>query len=155
MTVEELIKAYLPSKNIMQLATSVDDQPWLCTVHYFSDDDLNIYWISTKERKHSIDIHKNPNVAGYVLVHENTPVEAWVIGLAFEGKVEYVGEELDEEICTGYIKKLNKDLNLMAGIKNGTNAHKFYRLIPTKFVLFDNKKFPDEPRQEWMPVASN
>ena len=88
MTTEELIKQYVPSKNIMQLATSVNDKPWQCTVHYFSDKDLNFYWISTKERRHSQDIEQNSSVSGYVLIHENTAQEKYIIGLSFEGTAE-------------------------------------------------------------------
>lgn len=57
----------------MQLATAVNDQPYLCTVHYYSDDNLNFYWSSKPFRRHSGEIEQNPKVSTYVLIHENTP----------------------------------------------------------------------------------
>ncbi len=70
---QELIRQYLPKINVMQLATSVDSQPWLCIVHYYSDEDLNFYWISTPERRHSQEIKDNQKAAAAILVHENNP----------------------------------------------------------------------------------
>lgn len=34
MNPKALVKEYLAATNIMQLGTSVDNQPWVCTVHY-------------------------------------------------------------------------------------------------------------------------
>ena len=42
----ERIKNYLKTARVMQLATSVDDKPWACNVHFYSDDDMNLYWCS-------------------------------------------------------------------------------------------------------------
>jgi len=132
----------------MQLATSQNDQPWACTLHYYSDKDLNIYWVSTLERQHSQDIAKNPNVAAAILVHENTPEERYVIGLSIQGKAELIGEQVPEEIGKGYIQKLGRDSSLLSDIASGKNLHKFYKLTPSKIILFDSKNFSDNPRQE-------
>ena len=148
MQVEELVKKYLEQINVMQLATCSDDQPRACTVHYYSDENLNFYWISTLARKHSQDIKQNGKVAAAVLVHENTPSENYVIGISVEGVAELIGEHLDKKIGNGYVAKLGKDSNFLPDIASGKNPHKFYRLTPSKIVLFDNKNFPDSPRQE-------
>lgn len=149
MKAEEIIKKYLPTVNIMQLATSVEDQPWVCTVHYYSDEELNLYWISTQERRHSQDIKHNQKVAAAILVHENTPAENYVIGISIEGTVKVIGEKIEEKIGQGYVEKLNKPSNLLSDILSGKNPHKFYRLKPSKIVLFDSAHFPNQPRQEW------
>ena len=148
MDLEELIREFLPSKNVLQLATSVNNQPWVCNVHYYSDDDLNMYWISTPQRRHSEEIKQNPRVAVVIKVHENTPNENYIIGLSAEGTAELAGRDLGQ-INEAYMKKLDKPAQLMADIKDGSNPHEFYKFSPTKFVLFDTKNFPKEPRQEW------
>ncbi|MES2971687.1 MAG: pyridoxamine 5'-phosphate oxidase family protein [Patescibacteria group bacterium] len=56
---KQLLKKYLASTNVMQLATSVDGRPWACTVHFYADDNFNLYWISTEARRHSQEIHLN------------------------------------------------------------------------------------------------
>jgi uncharacterized protein YhbP (UPF0306 family) len=148
MQTEELIRQYLSQVNIMQLATSVDNQPWACTVHYYSDDDFNLYWVSTLARKHSQDIDKNPKVAAAVMVHENTPDEPYVIGISIEGSAELIGSRVTDEVAQGYARKHGKDSDMPA-IAQGKHPHKFYRLKPSRIVLFDSKSFPEDPRKEW------
>jgi uncharacterized protein YhbP (UPF0306 family) len=132
----------------MQLATSVSDQPWVCTLHYYSDKDLALYWISKVDRKHSQDIERNKKVAAAILVHENTLEEQYVIGISIVGMAELIGERIDEKAGSGYIQKHAKDPSLLSDIASGKNPHKFYRLKPSRIVLFDSKNFPDSPRQE-------
>ena len=144
----ELVKRYLSQTNVMQLATSDNGQPWACTVHYYSDDDFNFYWISLLSRKHSLDIKQNNKVAAAVLFHENTSAEPYVIGISLEGTAELIGDQIDEKTSVAYIKKLAKDPSLLTNIATGKNQHKFYRLKPSKIILFDSKNFPDDPRQE-------
>lgn len=145
---QELARQYLDQVNIMQLATSVNGQPWACTVHYYTDEDLNFYWVSTLAREHSHHIAQNPQVAAAVLVHENTPEEPYVIGISVAGTAEFIGEEIDEQIGAGYVKKHRKDAGFLSDIASGKNPHKFYRLKPSRIILFDNKNFPEDPRKE-------
>jgi uncharacterized protein YhbP (UPF0306 family) len=145
---EELTRQYLEQAKVMQLATSANDQPWACTIHYYSDADRNLYWISTTERKHSQHIAQNPKVAAAILVHLNTPEERYIIGISLQGTAELIGEQLPTQIGQGYIQKLGRDPSLLSDIASGKNPHKFYCLKPSKIVLFDSKNFRDNPRQE-------
>ena len=144
---EELIKQYLGQVNIMQLATAVNDQPWACTVHYYADEDFNLYWVSKLEREHSQDIRENPKAAAAIVVHENTPEEPYVIGISVEGTAEMLDDKVSREVVEGYVDKHGKDSS-MSDIASGNNPHKFYRLKPSRIVLFDSKNLPDSPRQE-------
>lgn len=148
MNAKELLKKYLSETNVIQLATSQNDQPWVCTLHFYSDDEFNFYWISTETRKHSQQIKNNHNVAVAILVHENKPDEDYVIGITVSGQAEYVGEQIDDAIGQAFLKKHGKDPALLTDIESGKNPHKFYRLIPDKIILFDSQNFPDKPRQE-------
>jgi uncharacterized protein YhbP (UPF0306 family) len=132
----------------MQLATSFNDQPWACTLHYYSDEDLNLYWVSTLARKHSKDIEQNPKVAATIMVHENTSAEPYVIGISIQGTAELIGEQVDPTIGEAYVSKLGRKPNFLSEIASGQNPHKFYRLKPSAIILFDNKNFPEDPRQE-------
>lgn len=149
MEVKDLVKKYLPTVNIMQLATSKNDQPWVCTLHYYHDDELNFYWISTPERRHSQDIKTNPKVSITVLVHENTPDEPYVIGISLEGIAEHIGTDMEDGVVEAFQNKHDKDSEFMRDVKNGTNPHQFYKFTPKNIVMFNNKDFPDNPRQEW------
>ncbi len=148
MSVEELVRKYLPSKKVMQLATSKDNQPWACNVHYFSDDDLNLYWFSESGRRHSLEIKDNPKVSAVIKVHENTPEEDYVIGLTAEGTAGLV-TELEDSILEAFRDKHNKGDEFVEQVKSGIKSSQLYKLTPANFVLFDNKDFPDNARQEW------
>jgi uncharacterized protein YhbP (UPF0306 family) len=147
---ERLIKQYLPTVNIMQLATSYNNMPWACSLHYYSDKDLNIYWLSTVDRRHSQDINSNPNVAMAIKVHEDSLEEDFVIGLSFEGTAEVLNGSIDASILKGFAKKLGADNKFMNDVAAGKNPHKLYKFKPSKIVLFDSKNFPKVPRQEWL-----
>lgn len=149
MSPEELVKKYLSEQRVMQLATVSDNQPWACNIHYYSDDNLNFYWISTTDRRHSQDIAQNSQVAAAVLVHEDVPGENYVIGISVEGQAELIGQNIDEQTAAAYLAKLGKEPSLIKDIASGQNPHKFYRLVPSKIVLFDSKNFPKNPRQEF------
>ncbi|HSX53143.1 MAG TPA: pyridoxamine 5'-phosphate oxidase family protein [Patescibacteria group bacterium] len=153
MNAEEAIREYLPTGNVMQLATSVDGQPWVCTVHFYSDDNLNLYWISMPDRRHSKEITQNPKVAATIMVHENTKDEPYVIGITIEGTAEFIGEYANEQIGKGYVEKHHIGPEFLSDIQSGKNPNKFYKLKPSNIVMFNNKDFPDNPRQEWTPTS--
>jgi len=146
--VEDLIRQYVNQSNIMQLATCLNDQPWVVTVHFYADADLNLYWSSRSDRRHSQEIAANPNVSATILTHENTTEENWVIGLTASGQAEQL-DSLGDDITGAYIKKLLKDPELPFKIASGAVPDKWYRLKLLSIILFDNKDFPTEPRQEW------
>lgn len=152
MSPEQVTRKYLNSKNVMQLATSRDNQPWACNIHYYANKDLNLYWISTIDRRHSLEIADNPKVAAAIKVHENTPEENYVIGIAIEGTAELM-TEFDEEIAAAYGQKLNKGDEFVDDMRTGKKPYKFYKLTPQNFVVFDTKNFNGSPRQEWNPSS--
>lgn len=145
----QLVTKYLSKHNVMQLATCSDDKPYAVNLHYYSDEAGNLYWISTRERRHSRELAANPNACVAIKVHENTLTEPWVIGLTIEGTVECLGENPGQNIAVAYQDKLGHPQKLMDDIRSGRNPHKFYKLTPTDYTLFDTKNFPKDPKQEW------
>jgi uncharacterized protein YhbP (UPF0306 family) len=146
--IKTLIREYLKNARVLQLATSVDNKPWACNVHFYSDDDLNLYWISNLERRHSQDIKQNPNAAITIKVHEDTLEEHYIIGLSAEGKATLATMEDAKRISELYRKKLDKDPKTVEDALTETSQNKFYRLTPIKFIVFDTKTFSEHPRQE-------
>jgi uncharacterized protein YhbP (UPF0306 family) len=146
--VKDLLQQYLKQTNIMQLATTNGDQPWACNVHFYADEECNFYWNSLLTREHSQHIARNPKVAAAILVHENTPDEPWVIGISVAGTAEMLGPVVPELIGQAYVTKLAKPPILLADVASGRNPGQFYRLTPTRLVLFDTKNSTGNPRQE-------
>lgn len=148
MDIKQLIRDYLSEHRVMQIATSVNNQPWVCNIHYIADEDFNIYWISTPQRRHSLEIAENPNVAFVIKVHEDTDNEPYVIGLSGEGKASLVPENEVETVGKKYFAKTGKSSSILDDILSGKNPHRFYKMNVKKFTLFDTNNFPDNPRQE-------
>jgi uncharacterized protein YhbP (UPF0306 family) len=148
--IKQLANTYLQTARVMQLATCVNNQPWVCNIHFASDDDLNLYWVSDPTRRHSQEIVQNPKAAVTIKIHEDTPDEPYVIGISLEGQATLLNDEETKKVANLYISKLNKAPTLLQEILEGKNVRKFYRLKPSKLVIFDTKNFPDNPRQEVM-----
>lgn len=147
MTAEEVARREINKCNIMQLATCADNIPWVVTVHFYADDDLNLYWCSRPDRRHSQEIRQNTNASATILIHENTTEENWVIGITVSGKAEEL-KMLDGKLAQAYIDKLIKDPQMPQKIASGEIPDKWYRLKPESMILFDTKNFPTSPRQQ-------
>ncbi|HEY9714710.1 MAG TPA: pyridoxamine 5'-phosphate oxidase family protein [Chroococcales cyanobacterium] len=147
-TAEEIIRELVPQIAVMQLATSANGQSWACNLHYYSDDTMNLYWLSTETREHSQHIAQNPNAAAAIMVHLNTPEENYIIGVSFAGTAECLGAKVDDSVSKGYQAKHDTSEKFLAKVADGGDPHKWYRLKPSKIVLFDTKHFSDNPRQE-------
>ena len=149
MEVKQLINDYLGKTRLLQIATTVDSQPWICTVYYAFDSDWNLYWLSLPDRRHSKEILENPKVAGAMTFSQEPYPKNGVQGLQFEGIAESLSDSEEEKASVLYIKQLSRENTLLEDIRSGKNPHKFYRFKPTKFVLFDSLHFPDDSRQEF------
>ena len=65
--IKELIKEVLDNGYLMNLGTLDSRGVWVCDVIYIYDKDLNIYWMSDPEARHSKALIKN-KVAGTITV---------------------------------------------------------------------------------------
>jgi uncharacterized protein YhbP (UPF0306 family) len=146
--VKQLIDEYIKKAYFMQVGTSVDDQPWVCTVHFASDEKLHLIWVSSVESKHSQEIGKNPKVAGTIVLPFK-PDEP-VMGIQFQGvakKVTDIKESL--MLMQSYGARFGMDKQTIETIAKSTEGHMCYVITPSLFVLFDQIHFPDNPRQEY------
>lgn len=151
MEVEKIIRAYLSGVVHMSLATSADDKPWICEVHYVYDDSLNFYFLSKPSRRHSQEIEQNPNVAGNIIKQHGPKDKPQ--GVYFEGTAELMDPSNKNELTYElYDKRFGLSEGMRKEIRTDPAGHKFYMINPVKFVLFDTVNFPDNSRQEWKPT---
>ncbi|KKR51242.1 MAG: hypothetical protein A2186_04235 [Candidatus Levybacteria bacterium RIFOXYA1_FULL_41_10] len=147
MNLRKLIKEYLQEAKLMQLATSVNDQPWVCSVWFAADDEMNIYWFSSITRKHSEDIIKNPNVAAAIIIPQ-TPKDT-PRGLQLKGTAQVLTDQKNIDHATSVYKDRIFPIETIEKLmKDPETPHKFYKIIPSQFVLFDGVNFPNKWRQE-------
>lgn len=145
---KQLTREHLDKVDVMQLATQADGQPWCCTVHFFVDDDFNIYWMSTEKRRHSLEIGESAPAAIAMAVESRAGHP--VIGIQVEGDARRI-HDASEDVITAYAARHGRDGTFVKEVLNGESEHKLYQLVPRLFQLFDKKNFPDSPQQQWQP----
>lgn len=133
---------FLAKEKLMVLST-YGDHPWIASVYYSYDKDLNIYFISTPSTIHGKQMEKNNKVAAAVVDSHQKPSDVKK-GLQIYGIVEKVSG-INK---INYALRLWKDfLNLQRAdisfenMKKGLYKGRVYKLVPKKIKLFDQEKF--------------
>ncbi len=85
--IRQLIKEVLEKGYLMSLATMDSAGLWVSDVIYVHDDDLNIYWMSGLDVRHSKAIHSGSPVAGTITISGQGEDN---LGIQFEGIAEKI-----------------------------------------------------------------
>lgn len=133
---------FMSDKKLMILAT-YGDHPWIASVFYSYDKDLNVYFISTPTTLHGKHMGKNREVAAAIVDSHQKPSDAKK-GLQIFGVVE----QISGVNKINYAIRLWKDfLNVerpditLENMKKGLYKGRMYKLTPKKIKLFDQDKF--------------
>lgn len=145
---KQLVMQYLDEAKLMQIATVNGDRPWVATVWYAADKDMNLYFVSRTFRRHSMEMMKNPNVAGTIVKPHTIGSGEKVRGLQFEGTGRICNEKEFRIAHELYSKRYIGARIPPISEGNANEMVKFYIIKPKLFVLFDEVNFPEEPRQE-------
>ncbi len=124
----------------MQIATVNGDQPWICTVYFVEDEELNLYWLSWPSRRHSQEIALNSKIAVAVPIKFDKPV----IGIQAQGTASIVTDKtVVADIMRRYVERYNTGRQFYDRFVAGQNEHVMYRFTPSSFVLFDEVTFAE------------
>lgn len=127
----------------MQLATVSDNTPWISTVYFAADNQFNLIWTSTRNRRHSLDILSNPDTAVTVLKDPNRKQALQIVGKAYE-----VSDEELEKVHELYINKFGPVNFDLEDLKQRTEDSRSYWIFkPSVISLWDEVNFPDSPKQ--------
>ena len=153
MNLRKLVRDYLEDAKLMQVATVKNNKPWAASVWYVHDKDWNLYFISRHSRRHSLELKKNQNVAGTIVIPHTKGSGEKVRGLQFEGPAHDLTGVKEQKTLERANKLYLSKYSLAEDIpiENLTDPDwiaTYYVIHPTSFVLFDEVNFPDSPRQE-------
>lgn len=145
MNVEQIIREYLTHVTHLSLATSKDNKPWVCEVHFVYDDSLNLYFRSNSKRRHSVEITSNPHVAGNIIREHEVGEKPQ--GVYFEGIAEMLSN-VDEQ-HPAYIASTERFGHGPAILEAARteDGSKFYKIAVDTFYLFDAKE--SSPSQKY------
>ncbi len=133
--IRKLIKEVLEKGYLMSLGIVDDGGVWVSDVIYIFDDNLNIYWMSDPDVRHSKAIIVNQKVAGTITV--NLPKED-NIGIQFEGQAEKINGARYDLALKHYAKRNKPTPNETDDVLQGDS---WYILKPKKIQLIYEKLF--------------
>lgn len=129
----------------MQIATTANDQPWICTVYYVVDDELNLYWLSLPTRRHSQELAAHNKAAVTVAVKFDQPI----IGVQAEGTVSVVNEpEIIASVMKSYTERYDRGQDFYSNFIAGKNEHSLYQFSPKLLQLIDEVNYPGQLPQK-------
>ncbi|MBI4257190.1 hypothetical protein HY626_04005 [Candidatus Uhrbacteria bacterium] len=133
----QITKTVLERGFLMSLGIVDEQDPWVADVIYIFDEDLNLYWMSTTERRHSRAIDGGyDRVAAAIAVTQGSdqPDE----GLQISGVAKRV-DDPSVELLKQWMKKKGKDYTPDMGAV--LEEHVWYQLIPDHIELIYQEKF--------------
>ena len=137
------ILEYLAAHNTMTLATCANDAPWAATVFYASDD-LRLYFFSSPESRHGLNILANGRVG--VTVQEDYKDWRQIKGIQIEGMVAVVDSMLEKtKAMAVYARKYPDVIKLFTDPSSGQLFKafakvKFFVITPVKVFFIDNQQ---------------
>ena len=138
---KQQILDYLKSHNTMTLATCAGEEPWAATVFYASDE-LQLYFFSAPEARHSVNLSSNPRVAA--TVQEDYKDWRAIKGIQLEGRVLPVEGVIEKaKAMAVYGRKYSDVIRLFTDPTSGVFYKaflkvKFYRVVPERIFFIDN-----------------
>ena len=123
---------------VMSLGVSDEDGPWVADVLFLHDDDLNIYWVSSRYTKHSTAIGQSAPVAASITASDgsNGAPEA---ALQISGIAERIAGPLPE---MGARHRTKRGKRVPPPGEDFIEPHEsWYRLKPQRIELIYAEKF--------------
>lgn len=130
---KEIVQDLLSKGYLMSLGTLDESGPWVSDVVYVHDNNLNIFWLSKVNTRHSKAIGKNKNVAATITLSNKSGEPN--LGLQIEGVATKIDGE-DYKLAVKHRQKRNKQLP-SKDQKFLEEDASWYRLQPTRIEIIN------------------
>ncbi|MHB8860335.1 MAG: pyridoxamine 5'-phosphate oxidase family protein [Minisyncoccota bacterium] len=128
----------LRQTHLMSLGTMDADGVWVADVIFLYDDDLNIYWLSAPDTRHSKAIMENSKAAGTITF--STRGKEPNLGIQFEGRAERL-EGVRFDLIAKHWAKRNHKIPDVSKALEVLEGDRWYKLTPTRIELVDEEHF--------------
>ena len=146
---KQQILDFLVKNKLMSVAT-FGDFPWIASVYYTFDNDLNVYFLSSPTTLHCKQIEINNKVA-ISIADSDQDIGALKRGLQISGIAERISDTKKVihalKIWKQSLGVKDPELTYENMIKQVING-RMYKIIPKRIKLFDQKLFPVEDGEE-------
>jgi uncharacterized protein YhbP (UPF0306 family) len=133
---ETVIREYINDVIHMSVSTSRNNKPWTCEVHFSYDGNLNLYFYTKPSRRHSKDIHLNPQVSGSIVRQHQVGEKPR--GVYFEGLAERVeGISMHTDAFKSYNERFGVAWESVKEQAAASDGHVFYHIRVSDWYVFD------------------
>lgn len=144
--IRQRILEVLQKTHLMSLGVVDEKGPWVADVVFIFDEDLNIYWMSDPDARHSRAVRENKKAAGSITY--STRSKEPNFGLQIEGAAGQL-EGVQFALLVKHLAKRNYPKPKISDAKKLLDGDCWYKLIPKKIGLIDEENFGHE-RQEFL-----
>lgn len=150
--IKEQIALLYHDATTFTLATCVNNQPWTCSLIFVWDEDLNMYWLSSPDARHSKEITENPKISATITMVE-------LDGKGRMAQIEGICLSIEDDTRRVEADQNFKERHHMAGLMSidealeETKKLNLYQLKPTKIYLTHEPLWGRE-RKEYIPQNS-
>lgn len=146
---KEQVCVFLAKHMLMAVATQ-GEHPWVASVYYSFDQDLNLYFLSDPTTLHCKQIAKNPRVSVAIADSHQSPAML-KIGLQLWGEAQQISDSRKVSHALNLwkttLKVKNKELTYANMVKKVVTG-RMYQITPKLIKLFDQKQFKVEDGKE-------
>jgi len=136
--IKDRVFEVLRSTHLMSLATQDEIGIWVADVVFIYDDELNMYWLSAPDTRHSKAILRNKKVAGTITF--STKSKEQNFGIQFDGSAEGLEGARFDLIIKHWTKRSHKIPDISHALKV-LDGDCWYRLKPSSIFLIDEQNF--------------
>ncbi|MDX1663419.1 MAG: pyridoxamine 5'-phosphate oxidase family protein [Candidatus Promineifilaceae bacterium] len=128
-TNQAFVREIIAGNRYLNLATTDGEEPWVATIEYVHDDELNFYFFSTDDARHSRHIEENPTVA-ISIYSSGQPdysgdLSANLNGVQMRATARRLAEEEYPEMISGAIEAFDLPMP----------PYSAYKIEPTAFYI--------------------
>lgn len=141
---KDLVLKFLAENKLMAVAT-YGDFPWIATVYYTFDKNLNLYFLSNPATLHAQQILKNPKVA-VSIANSSQDINKPKRGLQLSGIAQQISGLEKIKYALDLWKTNLKVVNPKLTYKAVTG--RMFKITPKRIKLFDQELFKVEDGKE-------
>ncbi len=144
MELKTYIKEFLDSHKFLAFASVSDSQPFVCNLHFSSDQDLNIYFASQVDKKHSLNVESQPQIAVCIYDHDSgDAVVSWLQIRWICSRCDL--EEVKEELAI-YAQKFPGKKQAIEKLFQEPDKRAFYKIKP-QWIRVINGNIRESPQE--------
>lgn len=147
----EHLEAYVAGGKVMQVSSFSLEEPTFAHVWYLADMRRDVpFFMSHQARAHSASIRAGSALAGGILTIELEALGQKVSGVTFVGEARECSPDDDHDDVRSFCGRWPKAAESLTPelLRARETPMRLYSVAVTRWVLFDETHFPDQPRQE-------